>query len=211
MEQSTVNQRVEKLVEYFSQGNKSAFAKSIGVSSQGLGEILGGRQSAPSFSLLQKLSIAYPQVRMPWLISGEEPMLNSDVQELSVMKQADSSQLVAEAASINNELEEIRKVLSSMELSRLTLQEELKTAERLLDQGTQIPELQEQYMHRVQLARKLLQVSRRQIGAVHEAVMKQHARLGHIHSQIAHALKAQAAQAEASKQDDNEAMYGYSE
>ena len=138
-------------------------------------------------------------------------MLNSDVQELSVMKQADSSQLVAEAASINNELEEIRKVLSSMELSRLTLQEELKTAERLLDQGTQIPELQEQYMHRVQLARKLLQVSRRQIGAVHEAVMKQHARLGHIHSQIAHALKAQAAQAEASKQDDNEAMYGYSE
>jgi DNA transposition AAA+ family ATPase len=75
VEQTTVNQRLEKLVDHFSQGNKSAFAKTVGVSSQGLGEILGGRQSAPSFLLLQKLFIAYPQVRMPWLILGEGSML----------------------------------------------------------------------------------------------------------------------------------------
>jgi transcriptional regulator with XRE-family HTH domain len=82
VEEQTVNQRLERLVEHFFQGNKSAFAKAIGVSSQGLGEILGGRQSAPSFSLLQKLFSAYPQVRMQWLILGEGPMLvthsNSD-------------------------------------------------------------------------------------------------------------------------------------
>jgi hypothetical protein len=79
MEDNTVNQRLAKLVEHFAQGNKSAFAKSIGISSQGLGEILGGRQSTPSFSVLQKLFTSYPQVRIQWLMLGEGKMLNDSM------------------------------------------------------------------------------------------------------------------------------------
>jgi hypothetical protein len=75
MGQTTVNQRIEALVEHYSRGNKSAFAKVVGITSQSLGEIIGGRQSAPSFIALQKIALAYPSVRLEWLLLGEGKML----------------------------------------------------------------------------------------------------------------------------------------
>jgi hypothetical protein len=73
--ESTVNERIKILVDQLTSGNKSSFARSIGISNQSLGEIIGGRQSAPSFAALQKLFISFPQVRMKWLILGQGPML----------------------------------------------------------------------------------------------------------------------------------------
>jgi hypothetical protein len=99
MKESTVNQRFEKIVEHFAKGNKSAFAKSIDVSSQGLGEILGGRQSAPSFALLQKLFASYPQVRMSWLIMGEGEMIEqppSAKENMAALQEIQDSISVAE-------------------------------------------------------------------------------------------------------------------
>lgn len=64
------------LVDSLAKGNKSAFSKSVGISNQSLAEILGKRQSAPSFSALQKIFIAFPQVRMEWLVLGVGEMLH---------------------------------------------------------------------------------------------------------------------------------------
>lgn len=75
MEQTTVNQRIESLVEHYCRGNKSAFAKAVGITSQSLGEIVGGRQSAPSFVALQKIALAYPSVSLQWLVLGQGPMI----------------------------------------------------------------------------------------------------------------------------------------
>lgn len=202
MEES-VNQRLNLLVDKFERGIKSAFAQRIGISQQGAHDLLGGRKGAPSFKVLSAILEKYPQVRAEWLILADGPMLHSDAQEFSTTKQTNSSQLMVEAASITRELDELNRLLASMELSGLTLQGEIKTAEHLLDLGTQIPELQEQYIHRVEIARKLLQVNRGQIELVRVAIAKQHALLGNVHSQIANALKAQATQAEASKQESN--------
>ena len=63
------------LVQLLSKGNKSAFSKAVGICNQSLAEILGKRQSAPSFSALQKIFIAFPQVRMEWLVLGKGEML----------------------------------------------------------------------------------------------------------------------------------------
>lgn len=65
------------LVNFLSKGNKSAFSKSVGISNQSLAEILGKRQSAPSFSALQKIFVAFPQIRMEWLVLGEGEMLRN--------------------------------------------------------------------------------------------------------------------------------------
>lgn len=81
MEQESVNQRIAELVQHYKKGNKSAFAKAVGISNQSLGEILGGRQSAPSFAALQKIALAYPQVRMEWLVLGQGPMLHQPDEE----------------------------------------------------------------------------------------------------------------------------------
>lgn len=75
MEQNSVNERVNQMVEHFHKGNKSAFAKAAGISNQSLGEIVGARQSAPSFAALQKILNAFPEVRIEWLVMGKGEML----------------------------------------------------------------------------------------------------------------------------------------
>ncbi len=62
------------MLDFFAKGNKSAFAKAVGISNQSLGEIVGGRQNAPSFAALQKIALAYPSVSLHWLVLGEGPM-----------------------------------------------------------------------------------------------------------------------------------------
>ena len=76
--ENTVNERIGELVDLLSQGNKSAFAKTVGISNQSLGEIVGKRQSTPSFAALQKIFVAFPQVRMQWLILGLGQMLQKE-------------------------------------------------------------------------------------------------------------------------------------
>lgn len=77
MANTTINQRIGEMIKYFTNGNKSAFAKSVGVSNQSLGEIVGARQSAPSFAALQKIALAYPTVYLRWLLLGEYEMIQS--------------------------------------------------------------------------------------------------------------------------------------
>lgn len=74
MSENTVNQRIKDMLNHFAKGNKSAFAKAVGISNQSLGEIVGGRQNAPSFVALQKIALAYPSVSLHWLVLGEGPM-----------------------------------------------------------------------------------------------------------------------------------------
>lgn len=76
MEKKSISERIAHMVEYFHKGNKSAFAKTVGISNQSLGEIVGARQSAPSFAALQKISIAFPEVRLEWLLHGQGAMLS---------------------------------------------------------------------------------------------------------------------------------------
>ena len=78
VENSTVSERIKMLTEHFFEGNKSAFAKAIGISNQSLGEIIGGRQSAPSFKALQKLFASFPKVRMEWVMFGTGPMFRGE-------------------------------------------------------------------------------------------------------------------------------------
>jgi hypothetical protein len=89
MEQDTVSERVAMLVQHYTKGNKSAFAKMVGISNQSLGEIVGARQSAPSFSALQKIFLAFPQVRMEWLILGRGPMLDLGSESLLLIDELD--------------------------------------------------------------------------------------------------------------------------
>jgi hypothetical protein len=70
-----VQDRVERLVNHFSKGNKAAFGRKADIQSGVLAGILGGRRNKPSFELLQKLLTAYPSVEPNWLLFGRGPML----------------------------------------------------------------------------------------------------------------------------------------
>ena len=75
MEQDSVNQRLNFLVETFEKGKKASFARKIGISPQGVQELLAGRKGDPSFKVLVKILESYPQVCADWLVLGNGPML----------------------------------------------------------------------------------------------------------------------------------------
>ena len=74
-EVGTVGERINKLVDHFCKGNKTAFGRAADIQSGVLAGIVGGRGSKPGFEILQKLLTAYPTVEPTWLLFGRGPML----------------------------------------------------------------------------------------------------------------------------------------
>jgi excisionase family DNA binding protein len=73
----TIGERINKLVNHFAQGNKTAFGRAADIQSGVLAGIVGGRESKPGFEILQKLLTAYPSINPIWLLFGREEMLQS--------------------------------------------------------------------------------------------------------------------------------------
>lgn len=68
----TINDRIEMLVNERFDGNKAAFAKSIGLPPTGLSNYLGKqRRSKPSVDMVTKIVVTF-NVDARWLLTGEE-------------------------------------------------------------------------------------------------------------------------------------------
>lgn len=104
------------MVNHFTKGNKSAFARAVGISNQSLGEIVGARQGAPSFSALQKIALAYPDISLHWLVLGEEPMFSltddnraHELEQLASEIEDKTEQVLPKEGLSENSLFELRK------------------------------------------------------------------------------------------------------
>lgn len=69
--QLSVNERVNFLINTIKAGNKSAFAKEVGVGGGVIQDIVAGRLNKPSFDVLNKIVNAYPTINIEWLVTGE--------------------------------------------------------------------------------------------------------------------------------------------
>ena len=72
--QETVHERINVMIEHFAKGNKTAFAKEVGTLPSVIASIVGGRMSKPSFELLEKIMVCYPEINGSWLLVGRGPM-----------------------------------------------------------------------------------------------------------------------------------------
>jgi hypothetical protein len=98
MEQSTVNQRLNLIVDTFEKGVKAAFARKAGISPQGAQEILAGRKGDPSFKVLVKILESYPAIDANWLVLGRGEMLRAGMTTpLESLDQKSSSDLMDES------------------------------------------------------------------------------------------------------------------
>jgi hypothetical protein len=79
MEQDSINQRLNSVVDTFERGVKAAFARKAGISPQGAQELLAGRKGDPSFKVLVKILESYPTIDANWLVLGRGPMLQEAV------------------------------------------------------------------------------------------------------------------------------------
>jgi hypothetical protein len=73
--QAPVHERLNSLIEHFAKGNKTAFAKEVGTLPSVIASIVGGRMSKPSFELLEKITVRYPEINAGWLLTGRGSMV----------------------------------------------------------------------------------------------------------------------------------------
>lgn len=76
----TINERIEYLINVLFSGNKRAFSKAIDVSPTVTDNIVGKRQSSPSFEVTHKIISSIDNISIEWLMTGiGEPIRsNSD-------------------------------------------------------------------------------------------------------------------------------------
>lgn len=95
--QGSVNQRLNLIVDTFEKGIKSAFAAKIGISAQGVHDLLSGRKGSPSFKVLSSILENYPVLNANWLVMGRGPMLQQGAEgateTLSLDAQIDAAEL----------------------------------------------------------------------------------------------------------------------
>lgn len=73
-----INQRLEEVIKTLFQGNKRAFARTIGVAPTVIENVVGARQGKPSFDVLEKIC-SNANISADWLLTGRGEMLSSSV------------------------------------------------------------------------------------------------------------------------------------
>lgn len=89
----SINQRIQRLVDELHNGNKRAFATSIGVSPTVIENIIGTRQGNPSFDVTVKILFANENISSDWLMLGKGDMLKKPTS----YKQEEENKIVAES------------------------------------------------------------------------------------------------------------------
>jgi DNA-binding XRE family transcriptional regulator len=70
----SINKRIELIIKELNY-NKNSFAKAIGLTANTIIEnIVGKRQSKPSFDVLHKILVTFPHLDANWLMTGEGEM-----------------------------------------------------------------------------------------------------------------------------------------
>lgn len=105
MKTTTIHQRFELMIKGLGV-SKNAFAKSLGVASTQIYNIVN-RRNAPSFDLMAKIITVYPAVNVAWLLVGNGPMLNGNPQT-----QEDGKDLLGKIKTIEEQLAKLSNTVA---------------------------------------------------------------------------------------------------
>lgn len=75
----SINERIQRLIDDFENGNQKAFSDKLGVAPSSLNGIVGARQSDPSSKILNRILDVYANVNAEWLLMGREPMIKNRI------------------------------------------------------------------------------------------------------------------------------------
>ena len=70
----TINERFEELIKKLYNGNKRAFATTLGISPTVIENVVGKRRGKPSYDVIEKVC-ANANISPDWLLTGQGPML----------------------------------------------------------------------------------------------------------------------------------------
>ena len=107
MSKSTVNQRMQIIVDDKFSGNKAAFAEAIGLAPNSISNYLGKkRASTPSADLLEKI-VNSLNINAYWLITGEGDMYAPNKIDIPANTQAPRFRTMVEVDLTLEEIEEM--------------------------------------------------------------------------------------------------------
>lgn len=102
---TSVNERIKHVVEYFFKGNTSAMARSALVKQSTLRDIIGERQSTPSYDTIKGIiDCATINISPEWLITGKGSMLKSEGESTIGGPEEQASLPPSESNSVNYKL-----------------------------------------------------------------------------------------------------------
>jgi hypothetical protein len=126
--ETTINERIWKLVEKYGDGTPTRFAKKVGVPPATIFNLLGPlakkedpkntghikvvRQSEPGYGVLKQIVDTFPEINLTWLITGEGDMIIE--KKNSELRSVASSESMNWAQKLIDKLEEENRFLKSI-------------------------------------------------------------------------------------------------
>lgn len=99
----SINERIRHLIDLLTEGQQRPFARNIDIPISTLRDIIGSRQSDPSFTTLKKIIDAYPEVNLNWLMNEiGEPLITQQIKP----DQAQAENIIPESNVKNTEISE---------------------------------------------------------------------------------------------------------
>ena len=127
----TINQRITDLINTLYSGNKRAFSIAINVSPAVIENIVGKRQSAPSYEITSKIISSIDNISIEWLMTGKGNMLKNQAKEYIEKKEV-SNNISEPNATYNND-EFKAKYYKKLEEENEWLKKIIAEKEELLD------------------------------------------------------------------------------
>lgn len=93
--------------------NSTSFSRRVKITASVITNITGYREGKPSFEVLEKISTAFPDVSMEWLLRGEGAMLRSEATELEYKKKF--HRLTARYNDLEEDFERLRQKMKQLQ------------------------------------------------------------------------------------------------
>lgn len=75
---STIKERYLELINHYTGGNRRQFSNKLGLSPSVLENVVGRRETNPSFEVLEKTLNAFESINAKWLITGKGKMFSEE-------------------------------------------------------------------------------------------------------------------------------------
>tara|TARA_Y100001935_G_C17056756_1_gene384713 strand:+ start:31 stop:450 length:420 start_codon:yes stop_codon:yes gene_type:complete len=86
-----MQERLAQLIQHLGISS-AAFAEKIGIQRSSISHVISGRNK-PSLEFMHKISLAYPDISLDWLITGKGNMLKSDDKKASLSSESSLEQM----------------------------------------------------------------------------------------------------------------------
>lgn len=117
----TINERFEELIKKLYNGNKRAFATTLGISPTVIENVVGKRRGKPSYDVIEKIC-ANANISPEWLLTGKGNMLREQTEQT----ESSSTQTDVTPSQMLEEIKALSVKIGHLEAENKMLREQVQ-------------------------------------------------------------------------------------